>query len=414
MQNKLKYYLKLFIDNRYVISFNIFDKLYFFVVFLSFALIYPAYAYGELITIFSLCTITMIIFDLGIPIFLQRNIAISKIESSELFSQLLYLNIIILIFYAIVTSILYFVLYSYISIEIFLLISALVFLSSVSNQLNSALAGLNSFRKRFIFLLITRISILILFIPFLYLFKVELKYLLVILIAGSVLHILMMYNNLHKNGFSIRAGLDFRKIKNIVLLSAPIGLAVLFNFLYDKIDVVLISKLADFSEVAFYNIGYGIYKSSSLAFSFLLISGFTKVSYLSRNKHAVKLFLIKYFKIILVIAILITIFLFSLSGVIINIIYTEKYFNSIFILKILSFAIIGLSLNNLTGIVLNGLGLYKQNMVVTLIGFTFNIILNLFFIPLYGIIAAALISVLTEYIILTGDFFCLSKYFKVK
>jgi len=224
----------------------------------------------------------------------------------------------------------------------------------------------------------------------------------------------MIYNDLHKTGLSIRAELDFRKIKNIILLSIPIGLAVLFNFLYDKIDIVIISKLTNFSEVAFYNIGYGIYKSSTLAFSFLLISGFTKVSYLSRNKYAVKLFLIKYFKIILVIGILINIFLFSLSGLIINIIYTDKYFNSIFILKILSFAVIGLSLNNLTGIILNGLGLFKQNMIVTFIGFSTNIILNLYFIPLYGIIAAALISVLTEYIILAGDFFYLNKFFKAK
>ena len=207
---------------------------------------------------------------------------------------------------------------------------------------------------------------------------------------------------------------NFAKILNIVRLSAPLGMAVIFNFLYDKIDIILISKLTDFSQVSFYSVGYGIYKSSSFAFSFLLISGFTRVSYLSRKKYAVKLFFIKYFKLILTISIFINVFLFFASDIIINIIYSVKYFNSILILKILSFAIIGLALNNLTGIILNALGLFKQNMFVTLSGLVINIILNIILIPYYGIIAAALTSILTEYIILTGDCFYLNKFLKEK
>ena len=64
----------------------------------------------------------------------------------------------------------------------------------------------------------------------------------------------------------------------MISVSIPLGLAVIFNFLYDKIDILLISKLLDYNEAAFYNIAYGLFKASALGFSFLLVSGFTKVA----------------------------------------------------------------------------------------------------------------------------------------
>jgi O-antigen/teichoic acid export membrane protein len=89
----------------------------------------------------------------------------------------------------------------------------------------------------------------------------------------------------------------------------------------------------------------------------------------------------------------------------IKLIYTDKFSNSVFILKIVSFAVIGLALNNLTGMILNGLGLFRENMYVTFTGLIINIILNIIFIPLYGIVAAAVISVITEYFIFYGDYY---------
>jgi O-antigen/teichoic acid export membrane protein len=198
----------------------------------------------------------------------------------------------------------------------------------------------------------------------------------------------------------------------VLKLSFPLGMAVIFNYMYDKIDILLISKLTDYSQVGFYNIGYGIYKASSFAFSFLLVSGLTRVSYLSRRKTAIKLFFGKYAGSFLLIGIVITVLLFTFSDLLVQIVYTEKFMPSALILKIVSFAVIGLALNNLTGVMLNGLGLYRENMYVTFTGLVFNVILNFIFIPVYGIIAAAVISILTEYFIFLGDYFFIKQYLK--
>ncbi len=110
------------------------------------------------------------------------------------------------------------------------------------------------------------------------------------------------------------------------------------------------------------------------------------------------------------VCIILTAVLFFFAGVIIELFYTDKFNDSVLVLKILSFAVTGLALNNLTGVILNGLGMYRQNMNVTFLGLILNIILNIIFLPVYGIAGAAVITVLTEYFIFTGDYIYLKKF----
>jgi O-antigen/teichoic acid export membrane protein len=412
MLHKLKYYFKIFIESRYLLLFDIVEKFFFFVIFLCFARVYSTDIYGELITTFTISTIFITILNLGFPIFLQREVSIKKNDSVEAYSQIININIFISLVYFIFILLFYFLFYSHISFVTFILTSFIVFLFSLINTLNSALSGLSQFKKRFIILLYSRSIIIVIFIPLIFLFRTGIYYFLALLSFGSLLQIFWIVIDLKKMGYDFISRIDIVKIKSIIKLSFPIGLAVIFNFLYDKIDIVLISKFLDFSQVAYYNIGYGIYKSSAIAFSFLLVSGFTRISALKNKKYAVKIFFIKYLINLISISLVLSAILFFASEVIVKIIYTDKYFDSILILKIMSFAVIGLTLNNLTGVILNGLGFFKENMFVTLSGLLINVILNIIFIPLFGIIASAVISIVTEYFIFAGDYYYLQKFFK--
>lgn len=199
---------------------------------------------------------------------------------------------------------------------------------------------------------------------------------------------------------------------NILKISFPLALAVLFNFLYDKIDIILISKYTNFNETGYYNIGYGIYKSATLMFAFLLIIGLNRASVLSGNMSALKLLYKKYASILIFISIILNLILFFGGELIISLLYTDKFAPSDVIIKILSFAVLGISLNNLTGVLLNGIGDFKGNMYVTLIGLIINVILNLIFIPMYGIVAAAIITLITEYFIFFGGYYLLNKHWR--
>ena len=131
------------------------------------------------------------------------------------------------------------------------------------------------------------------------------------------------------------------------------------------------------------------------------------MSSLSLRKFAVKIFLRKYSYYILTISVSVSIALYFSSEILINLIYGEKYIPAVILLQYLSFSVIPLALNNLTGITMNGLGMYKENMYVVLFALLINIALNIVLLLNLGIIGAVYATIITEVFILICDAFYL-------
>lgn len=332
----------------------------------------------------------------------------SRENNRWLFNKVIFVYLILFVPYLIVISLFYSIIYSDNPLGIPFLIFLIVYPGLTTMSCNRVLASLYEFKLQFFILLISRILILTVFIIAVFFLKNSLFTQLFILLSGTMLYFSLLIFFVRKEGIMI--SLRFFPAKDIIKLlkvSFPLGLAVIFGMLYDKIDLILISRLTDFTQTAYYNIGYGVFKASSLMFSFLFLAGLTKISYLSRRKSAVRIFFYKYSFLLIIITLLITVFLLAGAGFIINVLFTSKYDNSIIVLRILSFGITGLALNHLTGIILNGVSMYKENMKVTFWGLLLNVVLNLIFIPYYGILASCVISVLTEYFIFFGDLYFL-------
>lgn len=391
---------------------NIAEQAFFFLIFLVFARRYSAEVFGELITVFTLANVFITLLNFGLPSYLQKETAFSKDNIGGLYGKIISLNILIFFAYLLLSFSYYRIFYSALSYKLFFVAVMPVYLYSNINILNGLLSGLGKYRAQFKSFIIPRITTLVAFVLSAYAFGLPLKHLLVIYSLGFIYQIILLFVKIGREG--IKPVPDFRidGLLAVLKISLPLGMAVVFNYFYDKIDILLISKFTDYSQVSYYNIGYGIYKASSVAFSFMLVSGLTRVSYLSRRKTAVKIFFRKYTGVFLIAGVCITASLFLLSDFIIKIIYTDKFLPSALILRITSFAVIGLALNNLTGVILNGLSLYRENMYVTFTGLVINVALNIVFIPLYGIIAAAFISVLTEYFIFIGDYYFIKQNLK--
>jgi O-antigen/teichoic acid export membrane protein len=374
---------------------------------------FPADVYGEMVTVFSAANIFIMLFDLGLPVLLQKETAVLKEKSSGYLSSVILVNLIFFPLYISAMILFFNLFFSGIPLMMVSTISLMVYFFSIGNILNKSLSGLWDFKSQFSSLCISRSISLIFFLSAVYFFNSGAEDLLLILTAGALIQIAVLLNEIRKNKLNISFKLKNRPaIGPMLKLSFPLGLAVLFNFLYDKIDIILISKLTDFDQTAFYNAAYGILRASTIAFSFMFAAGLTRVSGLKQNRKAVRLFFKKYSAILFQICIIISTILFFGSDLIIRILYTGKFAESAPVLKILSFALIGLALNNLSGIILNGLGFFRKNMNVTLLGLIINVILNLIFIPMYGIAAAAIITVITEYFILSGDYFYIRKYLR--
>jgi len=406
-------YLKIITESRYVFLFNVVEKFFFFAIFLLFARKFPAEVYGKLITTFTLANIFIIILDFGLPILLQREISISGSDASPMFSRVIIIYLIMILFYFTGISVYYSLFYNESPFTYIFLAVSIVYLQLFIKAGNNIFSALFEFKYQFKILWISRTISLVFFTISVYALTLSVYTQLSVMLAGTVFYVFYIFAGLNSMGikFSLKYS-DKTEMIKLVKISFPLGLAVIFNLLYDKVDVIVISKFLDFSEVAYYNIGQGLYKSSALLFGFLLIGGFSKISYFSRRKKAVYLFLAKYTKLLLLICIAMNIVLFFGADLIIRIVFTDKFENSVLILRVLSFAITGMALNNLTGIVLNGIGWFRSNMYVTLAGLIINLGLNIIFVPVYGILAAAVITIITEYFILAGDVFFIKRYLR--
>jgi O-antigen/teichoic acid export membrane protein len=281
--------------------------------------------------------------------------------------------------------------------------------------MSKIVSGLRDFKSQFYFLVISRCFFL--YFPLAYLFekKITIESVVAIILISYFVNLFLLYFYLRKNYFKSSAPkIDFSFLVKIIKVSAPLGIIVLINLLYDRIDVLLISKLLGFWDTGKYNVAYGLMKASTLSFSFILIEGFSKASYLSSKLSSIKLFLKKYTSIIFFISLGSALVLFFLPDFLVIFFYSSKYAGSVDLLKFLSFAVIPLALNNLTGITLNALGRFNFVLIAILIGLIVNVLINIVFIPKIGLIAACYATFFTELVILLVESYFLLKVFRSK
>ena len=396
--------------SKYIFLLNLSDKLFSFVIMLLLARSFPPEIYGQIVTLIALSMVFAAVFDLGLPIIIQREIAESQESASAVFSRVFTLGSIMMLFYYTTNIIALKIFYPDIPYTMFTVISVMIYISFLVNIVNKTLSGLNEYRQQFIAFILPRILILIFFIAGIYYCTLPVSTLLSIMLAGLALNLVFALAYVYKKNIKISFSFfSINSVLKIIGVSIPLGLAVVFNFLYDKLDLLLISKLIDYESAAYYSIAYGLFKSASIAFSFLLVSGFTKIAELKRDPVPIKLFLKEHARLISVICIVCTLILFFFSEYIVGILYSGKFSESSFILQILSAALLAMGLNNLTGVILNGMGYFKVVMYITLYALIMNVVLNIMFIPLYGIQAAAVMTVITEYFILIVEWIYLKK-----
>ncbi|MEO8513949.1 MAG: polysaccharide biosynthesis C-terminal domain-containing protein [Ignavibacteria bacterium] len=412
MAINIKKYAGILAGSKYIFLLNLTDKLFSFGIMLLLARNFSTEIYGIIVTLITLSMVFVSIFDLGLPIYIQREIAVNRSNSGEIFSRVFITSTLLIVLYYFFLLILVHFIYPDIPFTLFTIITVMMYISFLVTISGKALSAINEYKKQFIAFILPRVLILAFFITGIYSFRWNGNNLMLVMLLGIIINLLLALRYLLRNNIYLSLkGFSLIGVTNMIAISIPLGLAVIFNFLYDKIDILLISKQLDYNEAAFYNIAYGLFKASSLGFSFLLVAGFTKVAELNRNADKIKEFFTEHAKIITVICILFNVILYFFADFIIYTIYTDKFTDSIAILRILSFGIIAMGLNNLTGIILNGMGYFKIVMYITLYALLMNVVFNVMFIPLYGIKASAYLTLITEYFILIVEWIYMRKIF---
>lgn len=207
----------------------------------------------------------------------------------------------------------------------------------------------------------------------------------------------------------VRFELDLKLIRSLINTSIPFLMYGALAVIYYRLDTILLSLMANIAVVGWYNAGYRLFDTLSfipnLVISAILYPIFAKLSVTS---HAnLKIAIEKSTNLLLFCSIPITTGLIVTAPNIISFLYHRPEFtHTIPSLQALAPGLIFLYLNFVLCAILMSTRQEKKMTLMAAVALVFNLLLNLFLIPLYQHIGAALVTSLTELLL-----FCMAAMF---
>ncbi len=179
--------------------------------------------------------------------------------------------------------------------------------------------------------------------------------------------------------------------------SYPLGVTAIITFLYFKLDTILLSVLRPATDVGIYNVAYKIMEN--LIFFPAMLAGLIiplLSKYLLSDRKKFDLIASKTFKVFLIIVLPIMVGTLFLAEDIILIVSGPVFFASADVLRILIFSLAFIFFGHFFNMVLLVSNAQKKMMWMLSFAAFFNIAANLFLIPRFSFLGAALASTLTE------------------
>lgn len=207
---------------------------------------------------------------------------------------------------------------------------------------------------------------------------------------------------------------DWRFILRTLSKAWPISLTLIANTLYFRADSFILSSFWPLSEVGIYNLAYQIFQAALVLPTFIM-NGYYPV--MIRDYSLARRRFFRELKIaglsLLLLGVMGTLAILFLSKAAIWLIAGKyQFLGSITALNILSFGFPAFFLSSLGMWVLVLLGKYKTMLVIYVVALAVNVVANYLLIPHYSYIAAAFITTVGEYLILSLQLAMIFAYFK--
>jgi len=219
-------------------------------------------------------------------------------------------------------------------------------------------------------------------------------------------HFIVYFLHHHYINIYPKFGFNKNEIKNIFKKYSPAFTGILISFGNNFFDTFIILFYINTKQLAIYSIAYSIYSGLIVFFGTLARYYISSVLNSKLDLKEIEKFTKKMF----LVSALFSIPLFVFADYIIIFILGEKYEESILIFRILLFSFVIVSTSLVYGNLLLVNGNNKQYMYSMLITTIVNVFLNIILIPFYGIIAAAISTVICSII----SFIFSYKYLKLE
>ncbi len=186
--------------------------------------------------------------------------------------------------------------------------------------------------------------------------------------------------------------------KNILLISWPLGVMLVLNAIYFRVDMVILSIFRPGAELGWYGAAYRVIES--ILFFPAMLGGLLlpriSEAWAKKQWQRASQFIAEGFIVLFPMALLLVVLLVMFGDTIILVIAGNNYLEAAPLLSVLGLALAIMFVGNLFGFALVAMHrqMFLLKLYACLVGF--NLIANLLFVPSYGALAAAWITVATE------------------
>lgn len=193
--------------------------------------------------------------------------------------------------------------------------------------------------------------------------------------------------------------LDWGLVKNMFKLALPFGMLVGFSIIYNKIDVIILAHIRGYAETGLYTNAYKF--MDLLAFFPGVVSSslypFISSALFKKEGDSIRSYLEKYTKYMIGIAAPLAIGGAVLAPKLILLIGGNQFYDAFRALQILLFASATLFIYSVVNSVMIS-QMTRYAAAITFINIFINILGNIILIPRYGFVAAAVMTVISEFI----------------
>ncbi len=210
----------------------------------------------------------------------------------------------------------------------------------------------------------------------------------------------------------IRFLTDYKIAAELFKASIPLGIALALNQLYFRVDTLILSLYRPYQEVGLYSLAYKILEILLTFAGFFYNSVFPLLSrYIAEADARVHSTVQTAFDALSIVAVPLAGGGIVLAPQIIGLAGGQEFAGAVVPLQYLFVAAMLAFVNGLFGYSLVAKDKIRAILWLNVAALTFNVILNFIFIPRYGMLAAAVTTVLSEALILVGAYLFMKRYF---
>ena len=212
----------------------------------------------------------------------------------------------------------------------------------------------------------------------------------------------------------LKLSLANQDTKALLLESLPMGAILVVFTIYNRIDIVILSAFSGQEAVGIYGAAYRILEVLVLGAAYFANAILPILSkYAQNDRERLKLMFRKSYVVLLFLGVGVAGVTFIFAPLGIAIIAGPEFAASVGALQILSLVLVVAYFNHLNGYTLIALGKQWYSLAVAIVALVVNVVLNLIFIPIYSYNGAAVITFLTEGLIVIMSLILIKKELNV-